>query len=301
MIQAEEIIRDFQRFYSEGRGYIPATSGETWTQSRQDELAKTNETVKKYGAQWIGKKVDDCSGAFVDAYRTHGMSIYHGSNRIAREYVECLVPASEAKPGYAVFKIRKPDDDKYALPAEYKNGGNRYNGDLNDYYHIGLLDMDGVNVINAQSTSKGFTKTSLNTWQFAGKLKAVQYDESGSGNQDDDIPLYRAIVTADEGKTVRMRKNPSTSSAVIEDVVVGEIVDVMDVMDGWSEITYHGNHGYMMSKFLREIIQGGDDMPFEDDVINAGRAELEEAKTALETAISAAGNALRMIEQVLGG
>lgn len=300
MINASDIIDDFRRFFSEGRGYIPGTSGETWTRSKQDELAKTNETVKKYGEQWIGKKVDDCSGAFVDAYRTHGMSIYHGSNRIAREYVERLVPASEAKPGYAVFKIRKPGEDKYALPAEYKKGGSHYNGDLNDYYHIGLLDRDGENVINAQSTSKGFTKTSLSTWQFAGKLKAVRYDGE-SGGKTDDIPLYRAIVTADEGKTVRMRKNPSTSSAVIDDVAVGETVDVMDVMDGWSEITYQGKHGYMMSKFLREINRDGDDTPFADDVINAGRAELEEIKIALETAIGAAENALRMIDQLLGG
>ena len=301
MINASDIIDDFRRFFSEGRGYIPGTSGETWTQSKQNDLAKTNETVKKYGPQWIGKKVDDCSGAFVDAYRIHGQSIYHGSNRIAREYVDSLVPTSEAKPGYAVFKVRKPGETNYALPDEYKNGGSHYNGDLNDYYHIGLLDAYGENVINAQSTSKGFTKTSLSTWQFAGKLKAVQYDESGIGNQADDIPLYCAIVTADEGKSVRMRKNPSTSSSVIEDVSVGETVDVMDVMDGWSEITYHGNHGYMMSKFLREIKPDDTDIPFDDEVINTDRAKLEEIKIALETAIGAAENALRMIDQLLGG
>lgn len=300
MINASDIIDDFRRFYNEDRGYIPATSGETWTRSKQDELAKTNETVKNYGAQWIGKKVDDCSGAFVDAYRTHGMSIYHGSNRIAREYVECLVPASEAKPGYAVFKIRKPNDDKYALPAEYKKGGSHYNGDLNDYYHIGLLDRDGENVINAQSTSKGFTKTNLSTWQYAGKLKAVRYDGE-SGGKTDDIPLYRAIVTADEGGTVRMRKSPSTSSAIIADIAIGETVDVMDVLDGWSEITYHGDHGYMMSKFLREIKPDGDDIPFDDEVDNTVREGLEEAKVSLETAISAAENALRMIDELLGG
>ena len=298
MINASDIIDDFRRFYSEGRGYIPATSGETWTQSKQDELARTNETVKKCGSQWIGKKVDDCSGAFVDAYRTHGMSIYHGSNRIAREYVERLVPASDAKPGYAVFKIRKPDDDKYALPAEYKKGGSHYNGDLNDYYHIGLLDRDGENVINAQSTSKGFTKTSLSTWQFAGELKAVQYDGT-SGT--DDLPLYRAIVTADDGGSVRMRKNPSANSSILTEIKIGETVDVMDVMDGWSEITYQGKHGYMMSKFLREIKPDDADIPFDDEMINAGRAELEEIKTALETAIADAENALRIIDKLLGG
>jgi hypothetical protein len=290
MIQAEEIIRDFQRFYSEGRGYIPATSGETWTQNRQDELAKTNETVKKYGSQWIGKKVDDCSGAFVDAYRTHNMSIYHGSNRIAREYVIELLPVSKARAGCAAFKLRKPGEDGYQLPDEYKKGGSHYNGDLNDYYHIGLIDGDGKNVINAQSTSKGFTRTPLSQWHCAARLKAVAYDgniDEGSEAPTDDEPLYRAKVASENGKPVNMRRNPSTASAVLHEVKNGEEVEVTDVLNGWSQIVYAGENGYMMSKFLIPLDTN------DAGTVSACLADIEEAKRLADRLSEIMGNILK--------
>ena len=99
MIKASDLITAFQGYLAAGDGYIPDTSGETWTREKQDKLAATNETVRKYGSQWIGHRVEDCSGAFARAYKAHGPSIYHGSNRIAREYVVELLPPSAAKPG----------------------------------------------------------------------------------------------------------------------------------------------------------------------------------------------------------
>ena len=289
MISKNEIISDFQRFYKEGRGYIPGTSGETWTKEKQRRLAQENETVAKYGSQWIGKKVDDCSGAFVDAYRQHGMSIYHGSNRIAREYIAELVPVSQAKPGYAAFKVRNPGESGYALPDEYRNGGSHYNGDMNDYYHIGLIDEDGKNVINAQSTSKGFTRTNLNTWHCAAKLKEVSYDgniDEGSDADMNEEPLFRAIVTAENDFPVRMRANPSQSSKIVAQVPQGAEVEVMDVLDGWSAITYNGQAGYMMTTFLVPVgaDESQDDAPPTDDA--ELREQLETAKVALETALN---------------
>lgn len=289
MISKSDIISDFQRFFQEKRGYIPGTSGETWTQEKQNRLAQENENVAKYGSQWIGRKVDDCSGAFVDAYRKHGMSIYHGSNRIAREYVVEIVPISEAKAGYAAFKIRKPGEEGYALPSEYKKGGSRYNGDVNDYYHIGLIDEDGKNVINAQSTSKGFTKTNLSLWHCAAKLKAASYEgniDEGSDASMNEEPLYRAVVSV-EGNPfpVKMRANPSQNSKVLCEVPQKAEVEVMDVLDGWSAIVYHGQNGYMMTKFLIPIgTDEGNDTPPMDG--NADREQLETAKIALETALN---------------
>ena len=253
MIQAEEIIRDFQRFYSECRGYIPATSGETWTQSRQDELAKTNETVKKYGAQWIGKKVDDCSGAFVDAYRLHGQSIYHGSNRIAREYVMELLPVSKARAGCAAFKLRKPGENGYQLPDEYKKGGSHYNGDLNDYYHIGLVDEDPRYVINAQSTAKGVKRSKLaDGWNCVARLKSVDYNNGGS---DTDMGyLYEAVVDSANDKPVNLRKQASVNAARVAEIPDGTVAKVLnEVDDEWAEVLANGKMGYMMRKFLVKI------------------------------------------------
>lgn len=288
MISKSEIISDFQRFFREGRGYIPGTSGETWTREKQDRLAQENETVAKYGSQWIGKKVDDCSGAFVNSYRQHGASIYHGSNRIAREYVVELVHVSEAKPGYAAFKLKKPGESGYALPDEYRNGGNHYNGDLNDYYHIGLIDEDGKNVINAQSTSKGFTRTNLNLWHCAARLKAVSYD----GNEAEEKPMvYKATVYAENGYPVKMRKLPSAQSSVILQVPLGATVEVTGEVDTvWAAIDYNGIQGYMMRKFLRK----SDSEPISGTAVAVNRANLETVKTALETA-------LNMIEKMLVG
>ena len=64
-------------------------------------------------------------------------------------------------------------------------------------------------------------------------------------------PLYRAIVIADSGRTVRMRKSPSTNASVLYEIPLGTNVEVMDLLDGWSQIIYNGQVGYMMSKFLK--------------------------------------------------
>ena len=120
-MKASDIISSFQSYYAAHDGYIPNTSGETWTAEKQAKA--TSETVQKYGSQWIGRRVEDCSGAFVRAYRAYDLSIYHGSNRIAREYVIELLPPSCAKPGMAAFKCYKPGDKYYSLPSEYKPSG----------------------------------------------------------------------------------------------------------------------------------------------------------------------------------
>lgn len=287
MINASDIIDDFQRFYREGRGYIPGTSGETWTQEKQNRLAEENEKVKKYGSKWIGKKVDDCSGAFVDAYRLHKEKIYQGSNRIAREYVIELLPISQALPGYAVFKLRKPGEQYYDLPDDYKPGKKHYNGDLNDYYHIGLMDEDGKHVINAQSTSAGFTRTDISIWHCAARLKAVNYENNEEmGDDSMDEPLYKAIVTADSGSTVNMRESPSKKGAVITAVKLGEKVDVIDLtVDGWSKIVYKGQTGYMMSKYLR-MIGGVEDLPFDDSVVKISATDMDNTILAIENALA---------------
>lgn len=120
----------------------------------------------------------DCSGAFVWAYRQHGHSIYHGSNRMARYEVQRLIPISEATvvPGMAAFKFYPPSSSKYSLPSDYRVGGNYYNGDLNDYYHVGLVDTDTSRVLNAQSTSTGFVSSAITqNWPYVAYLTQVDY------------------------------------------------------------------------------------------------------------------------------
>lgn len=245
------LVADFQKMYSDKWGYIPGASGQLWTQADQTKKAATDSGVSKYGQQWVGHYVADCSGAFVCAYRKYGLSIYHGSNRIAREYVVELLPPSQAKPGMAAFKAYNPGDKYYSLPSEYKSGGSHYDGDMKDYYHIGLVDADTAYVLNSASTSSGFKRSKLSDgWCAVGYLKAVVY-EGGDTHMN---RLYQAEVVAESGNTVNLRRSASTSAARVGTIPVGRIVDVYNEYNAdWAEVHYNEKAGYVMRKFLEKI------------------------------------------------
>lgn len=190
----------------------------------------------------------DCSGAYVYAYRQFGLSIYHGSNAIARQYIVKLLPVSEAKPGMAAFKYRKPGQKGYDLPAKYQPGGAAYNGDLNDYYHIGLVDETGKYVYNAQSPDAGFGRSAVSKWGYVAYLKAVDYgDEPDDGGKQTMETMY---VTAKSGSTVRVREKPSKDSRVLTELRIGTEVKAGADIGGWREIIFGDSGGYMMSEFL---------------------------------------------------
>ena len=197
----------------------------------------------------------DCSGAYVYAYKQFGLSIYHGSNTIARASVKSLLPVSAAAPGMAAFKIREPGHPKYALPAKFSPGGAAYNGDLNDYYHIGLVDETGKYVLNAQGTNAGFTRTKINLWGAVGYLKAVDY---GTETKKEEKPMQKMRVTA---KDVAVRKGDSTEAMILKRLPLGTIVDAFDDFNGWREIMYNGLDGWMMSKFLAPVGESDNPVP----------------------------------------
>ena len=215
MITARDLIALFQRMYREHWAY-------------------------KWGSAETG--CVDCAGAFVWAYRQFGESIYHGSNRIARSYVKELLPISRVKPGMAVFKARKPGQQYYDLPAEYRQGGARYNGDLNDYYHIGLAD--GEYVLNAQSAKTGFVRSKIQGWACCGELKAVTYSEENMRRQ----------VT---GGKLNLRKSASQAAAIITQIPDGATVTVLEYGETWCQVAYEGRTGWCMTKYLEEPQSGG--------------------------------------------
>ena len=78
IVPAAELIEHAMRYYHEGWGYILNTSGQIWTQAAQNARAKTDEQVAKYGQQWVGKRVIDCSGLWMLAMKECGSYMYHG-------------------------------------------------------------------------------------------------------------------------------------------------------------------------------------------------------------------------------
>ena len=115
----------------------------------------------------------DCSGAFVYAYKQlGGPAIEHGSNSIFHLRIGTALPMSQAKPGYAAFKVRPWTEDQK---------GNRWYGyDPGDLYHIGLFGRDG-RILNAQGTATGFVSSSASTWDYCAPLLAVEYGQETEG------------------------------------------------------------------------------------------------------------------------
>lgn len=234
----------------------------------------------------------DCSGAFTYAFSLFGMTIPNGSNAIARRYtVGGMLPIIMARPGMAAFKVREPGEAKYDLPDKYKSGGPLYNGDIGDYYHIGLVDDDPRYVLNAKGKAYGFSRDLLaksGGWDFVAYLKGVDYDSEAGTEME-------AKVVLPEGKsgtTVNMRKQASLNSNVIARVPVGSTVLVGADMGQWCRISYNGQTGYMQSNYIEYAGQGDETGSLSGEEtarIEQALRQLEQCKEIIQQQIDAIG------------
>lgn len=65
--------------------------------------------------------------------------------------------------------------------------------------------------------------------------------------------MSKLIVTANSGKTVNLRQQPSTTSKIIQAIPLTTEVDFIEkTSDQWYKIKYQDKEGYMMAKFLKQ-------------------------------------------------
>ena len=186
MIKASELIELFELALDEKWGYIWGTRGQTWTQASQDKA--TRDMTVRYGQKWVGRRVADCSGLFVWAFRELGGSIYHGSNTIWKKYTTSkgtLTGNMNIRPGTAVFTV----------------GSDGVRG------HIGLYIGDDV-CIEAKGTAYGVVTSPLSRWDEWGELVGVEYDLTADaayiaprtlrkGNRGSDVEEVQRILNQD--------------------------------------------------------------------------------------------------------
>jgi hypothetical protein len=162
MISAQALIDKFQFAIDNHWGYIWGTAGVEWTAAKQ--AAATREMTVKYGKQWIGHTVADCSGLFAWAFRQLGGSIYHGSNTIYRSYCSNKGKLSGGRRA----------DGQELIP-----GTAVFTGTENEHGHIGLY-IGRNTVIEAASTQKGVITSDVSNkkWTYWGELKDVWYGDT---------------------------------------------------------------------------------------------------------------------------
>ena len=201
----------------------------------------------------------DCSGLFVKIYRDQGYSIYHGSNTIYRQYCDSdkglIRSESQLVPGMAVFKWNEN------TPEKFSDG-------LGDFQHIGLVvSVKPLKIIHASSAIGCVTTdTKIGKWKYYGRLKAVDYGKKSGGDS------MTATVTASNGQPVNMRTRPDVGSNSIRKVPVGATVEVNMEGTEWTLISYSGDTGYMMTKFLNFGGNSGDS----GDMVTVERSVLKE-------------------------
>ncbi len=186
MIKASDLIKLFQQALDEKWGYIWGQRGQTWTQAKQD--AATRDMTVRYGQKWVGRRVADCSGLFVWAFRQLGGDIYHGSNTMWKKYTTVkgtLTGTMDIRPGTAVFTV----------------------GDDGVRGHVGLYIGSGV-CIEAKGTAYGVVTSQLSRWDEWGELVGVEYDLPADtvtiaprtlrkGNRGTDVEELQRTLNAD--------------------------------------------------------------------------------------------------------
>lgn len=209
----------------------------------------------------------DCIGMVKYGLRKNGVTLSTtGTNWTFRNQVDNIREITSAKVlkvGDVVFKRKRPGESGYRLPDKYKKGGAGYNGDLNDYNHIGVVkSVNPLRIIHMTSpTAK--TDTSIGKWKYAADLKAkylepvpdvepVKAEDPVPASDSDSLGItVRATVTSENGKPVKLRQKASTDCRVYDELPVGTEVIVNSYRDDWCMVSYGiRKKWFMMTKFL---------------------------------------------------
>lgn len=208
----------------------------------------------------------DCIGLIIGAIRRMGLKWpgIHGSNYAARMEITGLKPITsqaQLEVGDIVLKAVPKGHSNWALPSRYFQGNKYYNGDLNDYYHAGVVAS--VNPFQIKHMSSKMTiDTKVNTyypWNYTGKLTRLlkAATDAPSPEPKDEVENYKkAVLVAKSGSTVNLRRSPTKKSGIMMQVKLGTTVTITKPGEEWAAVKYNGFSGYMMSEFL-DIIGDG--------------------------------------------
>jgi len=201
----------------------------------------------------------DCIGLIMGAIgKSYPM---HSSNYFARfqmSVLDSLLDESQLHEGAVVYKSRRDTEN---LHERYQPGGRYYTGDTLDYYHVGIVTgLDPLEITHCTSTGSvnGIAyDDSIRAWSHFGNLLDVDY----TYEEDFNVETKTAIVTANSGTTVNMRKIPDRSGAVIKRIPIGDLVEIRTQAKGWAQICHGRDIGYMMDEFVQIL---HDDAPETD-------------------------------------
>lgn len=217
------------------------------------QIVDSNPTYRTGGTGKDG--TCDCVGAIMGALG--GKFALHSSNYFARyqmRSLDSLNDESQLHPGSVVYKSRR---DTSQLNERYLPGGTHHANTSLDYYHVGVVTrIDPLIITHCTSGggANGFTTdNSISAWSWFGDLLQVEY--SADAGQDAPATVDLAVVYSEDGEPVRMRSKPTTEGEynTIAKVPYSAPVRILEQAGEWATVSWNGQRGYMMSKYLRVI------------------------------------------------
>ena len=216
-----------------GEGYVWGASGYVLTEQKLNELIiqYPDHVSYKKNSKWLGKRVWDCAQLVRYAMKEIGISMISGATSQWKK--------TEWSQKGTINTL--PKDKICCLYRQTSDGVMQ---------HTGIYTGDNY-FIDARGSSSGVLKSKLSSykWTHWGIPQGL-YTSQPTTEPEVYKVLYKAIVTADTGKTVNMRNNPSRAADVIAQVPLGTPVDVIEESGEWNHIGVDGKTGYMMAQYL---------------------------------------------------
>lgn len=257
------------------------------------------------GDEFLGRSYEemDCQAFIENCMKKVGISKdLAGSNAWFRAMTwtgtpeECKAKFGSIPKGALLFILKNDGGEKER--GYYDGKGNAS--------HIGLKTGRGKGAQHSSSSrgcvceSEFKDKTIPNGgWNRIGLWDRFDYGEKInallSGQQtpqiDDDIEvvihMYSAIVSTSNGLGANFRSRKSTNGGYIGKIPEGATVTVTADDGTWSNVTYNGKSGYVMSQYLKAVDGSGDDL-----VITVPRSAGEAFYNALGEALGEGGGAV---------
>ena len=227
----------------------------------------------------------DCIGLIIGAIRRAGgkWTGTHGSNWTARNAMDTLhavADPGDLQVGQAVFKAAEPGKSGYNLPDRYKG-----DADTRDYYHVGVVrSVSPLEIVHC--TGPGIVRDKkMGKWSHAGWLRMVRRE-----SEKEDARMQTAIVTAESGSTVNLRKTPE--GALLDRVPVGSEAHVLETLYGWARVTVDGKTGWMDKRYL-QMQDGAEDASGDaEDSSEVDTVTIVLPRSAAEKLLAALGGVL---------
>lgn len=239
--------------------------------AKAEEIAAEEPSYRHGGSGTDG--TCDCIGIIIGAIRRAGGQWrgMHGCNYAARAEMKDLkqiVSTGDLIVGEAVFRVYEPGQGGYNLPERYGPGGQSYTGDLRDYFHVGIVESVHPLRIRHMTKPRPKMDTSIDRWDYHGKLKKISYGGEGSKMQ------HVIISGGNPDLPVNFREYASRDAKIIGEIHQGSKAVLIDGEGGtWNRIQWNQKTGYVMSAFVHPDDSGGDD----GEMITVSRKELEQA------------------------